>query len=313
MRVIRSRRPRSARSSRGLVAALLAVVLTGVSTANAAEGQPAKKDTPAPIQRLIEPFVSFSTSVEPARARPGETVTYKVTTTLQNPWHIYGYAKEQPQPPAPRNTQFDLFETGGLEPVGDWKSTPEAERKPEPAFDNRVFGIHEGKVVWSQSLKVPADATPGQRSIISQVYFQICDPTSCKPPTYKSLEPAELTILPGGGSGQGAAAGAGTEGASRTSTDASDAGTAAPGPATEPQPESVATVPSPANDEGEAASGEARESSRGDTAAVVASTGDRQKSEVERKIGEGLIPFLLFSRSEGSPPSSCRASGRWSP
>src|SRR4051794_13887094 len=96
--------------------------------------KPAQKDSST---RAKPKDVVLTTSVTPAEAKPGETVTYQVTAKLKPGWHIYTQAKSQ-EGDGPRNTLFDLFDTGGLEVVGDWKASKKPESKAEPAFDNKV-------------------------------------------------------------------------------------------------------------------------------------------------------------------------------
>src|SRR6516164_1669522 len=74
----------------------------------AAEGpQPAKKDS---NQRFKPKDATLTTAVEPAQARPGDTVTFKVAAKLQPGWHIYPYAAPDAQQTlGPVKTTFDLF------------------------------------------------------------------------------------------------------------------------------------------------------------------------------------------------------------
>src|SRR5689334_2649191 len=80
--------------------------------------KPAQKDSSV---RAKPKDVVLSTSVKPAEAKPGDTVTFQVTAKLKPGWHIYTQAKTQ-EGDGPRNTLFDLFDTGGLEVVSDWKA-----------------------------------------------------------------------------------------------------------------------------------------------------------------------------------------------
>ena len=119
---------------------------------------PAQKDSPT---RARPKDATLSVSVEPAEARPGDTVTLKVTAKLSPGWHIYTQAKTQ-DGDGPRKTVLDLFDTAGLEVAGDWKASRKPESKAEPAFENQVFEYFEDEVTWSIPLKVPASASPGQ-------------------------------------------------------------------------------------------------------------------------------------------------------
>lgn len=157
--------------------------------------KPTRKDTNL---RMRPKEASFAAAVVPAEAKAGETVSYRVTASIARPWHIYAYDATQPDE-GPRNTQFDLFGTGGLEVAGSWEPDNPPEQKPEPAFPNLPFvSLHEGEVTWSISLRVPPGAAPGSRTVQSQVYFQLCDDRGCKPPTYWTVPEAMLTVLPGG-------------------------------------------------------------------------------------------------------------------
>ncbi len=62
-----------------MVAATL-VIVAGPDSSRAAEVKPIKPDTPAHLQ---PGEITFSTSIAPERARPGETVTYQVTAKLE--------------------------------------------------------------------------------------------------------------------------------------------------------------------------------------------------------------------------------------
>lgn len=181
------------RSPPGL--ALLAVGLTSLFLSTAAFGadatKPARKDTPAKLQ---PPEAKFTTKITPATAKPGDTVTYTITTKLAPEWHIYTFA-EKPQKNGPANTQFDFFDPAGLEVEGTWKADRDAEKKVEPAFPDLPFvEFYEEEVSWSIDLVVPTTATPGKKSLKSQIQFQICDPKRCKPPSRVTVPPATLNV-----------------------------------------------------------------------------------------------------------------------
>ncbi|QEH36409.1 Thiol:disulfide interchange protein DsbD precursor [Aquisphaera giovannonii] len=156
--------------------------------------RPAQKDS-SPRARPRD--VTLSLAVEPAEAKPGQTVTLKVTAKLNPGWHIYTYAKKQ-EGDGPRNTLFDLFGPAGLEIAGPWKASKEAESHAEPAFENKVFSYYEDEVTWSLPLKVPADAAAGKKQIRLQASYQICNAESCSFPGRWTLPAATLTVLPRG-------------------------------------------------------------------------------------------------------------------
>ena len=113
----------------------------------------------------------MTTSIQPAEARPGDTVTLKVTAKLNPGWHIYTQAKNQ-KGEGPRKTVFDLFDTAGLEVAGDWKADRKPESRAEPAFDNQTFEYFEDEVSWSIPLKVPSGTAAGKKVIRCQASYR---------------------------------------------------------------------------------------------------------------------------------------------
>ncbi len=157
----------------------------------AADAKPAKKDS-RPGARPKE--ATFTTSVSPAEARPGDTVTYSVTAKIDAPWHIYKYSKT-PVDNGPKYTEFDFFDTDGLKIDGDWTPSVAPIKKKEPAFPDIPFlEYHEDEVTWSLKLKVPADAKPGKKTLKCQAGYMICSDSNCSFPGQWTLPEAELTI-----------------------------------------------------------------------------------------------------------------------
>ena len=109
-------------------------------------------------------------------------MTYKVTAKLEPGLHIYAVAKPDENREGPIPTTFDFFDTAGLKIAGSWKPDREPEARPEPAFNNQIIEFFENEVTWSIPLAVPADATPGKRTLRCQAGYQICNDRSCFPP-----------------------------------------------------------------------------------------------------------------------------------
>ena len=160
-----------------------------------AAGRPAKKDTTAGLRPKE---VRFITSVAPATAKPGEVVFYSVTAIVDPDWHIYRADKGQAAAgDAPIATRFDFFDKGSLQVEGEWETTTEAIKKKEPAFPDLPFvEFYEDTVTWSIRLRVPPNAKAGDAVLRSQIYFQICDAKSCKPPARVTVPDAKVTIRP---------------------------------------------------------------------------------------------------------------------
>ena len=172
---------------------LIGLVFAGSSVVCAADEppKPAQKDSSL---RAKPKDVVLTTSVQPSEARPGSTVTFKITAKLNPGWHIYTQAKTQ-EGDGPRNTIFDLFDTAGLERAGDWKADRKPESRAEPAFENQVFLYFEDEVSWTIPLKVPANAAAGKKQIRVQASYQVCNAQSCSFPGHWTLPDATLTVL----------------------------------------------------------------------------------------------------------------------
>ena len=160
------------------------------------DAKPAKKDSST---RVRPKEATFTTSVTPSTAKPGDLVTYQVKAKIAPPWHIYKYSKT-PLDNGPRLTEFDFFDTAGLTPEKEWTASPKPLRKQEPAFPEIPYlEYHEDEVVWSQQLRVPADAAPGTVTLQCQVGYMICSDQNCSFPGQWTLPPAKLTIKGTGG------------------------------------------------------------------------------------------------------------------
>jgi len=231
---------------------------------------PAQKDSSA---RIRPKGVTLTTSVEPAEARPGESVIYRVRADLEPGLHIYAVANAGANQPGPIPTTFDFFDSGGLKIAGDWKPDHAAEARPEPAFNNQIIEFFENQVTWSVALSVPADAAPGKRTLRCQAGYQICNDRSCFPPGRWTLPDVVLTILPASGK------------AAATSNLDRDKIVALASP--DPAPRPVATI----QPQAPASGGEEPARTTGASAAPV--------SEIAQRAQEGLIPFLIASAFGG--------------
>ncbi len=173
--------------------ALLGIMVMGSvpGQSPAADAKPVKKDS-RPAARPKE--ATFTTTVTPAEAKPGDTVTYQVTAKIDENWHIYKYSKK-PIDNGPKYTEFDFFDPAALKIEGDWSPSVAPTQKKEPAFPNLPFlEYHEDEVTWSIKLKVPLDAKPGKKTLKCQIGYMLCSDENCSFPGQWTLPDAELTI-----------------------------------------------------------------------------------------------------------------------
>ncbi len=176
-----------------LVSVWVGGILESPKAAMAADPpKPAKKDSRAFIKSKN---ATFTTSVEPAEARPGETVTFKVTAKLEPGYHIYKYSKE-PAASGPVNTTFDFFDPAGLKVEGDWAASKEPERHKDPNFaDLGALEYYENEVAWTIKLQIPPGAEPGKKIIRCQAGYMVCDDKTCSFPGQWTLPEAVLTVV----------------------------------------------------------------------------------------------------------------------
>jgi hypothetical protein len=179
-----------------MVAGMVAGSLTLPASATADDApKPANKDTGAgqkPAQATL------TATVEPAEAKPGDTVSFKVTAKLDAGFHIYKYSTEKGDGPVP--TSFDLFDRAGLETEGDWKASRDPEKHKDVNFpDLAAVEYYEDEVTWTIKLKVPAAAATGKKTLRCQARYMICDAKTCSVPGRWTLPDAELSITSGDG------------------------------------------------------------------------------------------------------------------
>ncbi len=249
--------------------------------ARPAQALPAKKDSDPALRPLQ---ATFTASIEPAQAGLGGIVTYKVTATLEPGYHIYQYSNTAG--PGPIATTFDFFDRQGLELDGDWSASRAPIKHKEPAFEEVPFVEYfEDEVTWSVKLKVPAGGAPGKRTLRCQVYFQICNASTCSPPVYVTLPEAELNVL------------AGSTKASPAIASSAPAPAQAGGDSAGPRAITPVTSPPSPFDNGPPKEGGSPEASP--RQAPASSGAPVVQSEIAQQARAGLIPFLLASALGG--------------
>jgi thiol:disulfide interchange protein DsbD len=282
----------------------------GAAAEAAAPPAPKKKDS---NPRIRPKGVTMTTTVEPEQVAPGDEVTYQVTAKLQPGWHIYDL-DDNPPDLGPVPTSFDFFDKAGLISDDTWKPSQPPIRHPEPAFNNLVVSYFENEVTWSQTLRVPADAQPGERVLRCQARYQICDPKSCSPPGQWTLPDVSVTIVAATAkaeTGNAKNVAASPKAANRppaagnptASTEAAKATATAgvnetPAPTSASAPAATAAIGSPSTAKVEDRSVTATPTPETSASApTVAARG--VQSEIAQKAEQGLLPFLIASAIGG--------------
>src|SRR5262249_14182523 len=133
---------------------------------------------------------------EPATAKPGQTVTWKLFVELAPGWHTY--PTSQVDPKADDNVTAITFPEGGDVAFVDSLKEPAFKSKAEPEAGIRELHYLEDKtLVWERKAVVSANAKPGRIEVKVPVRIQVCDANRCLP--WQDLEfVAPLTIASDG-------------------------------------------------------------------------------------------------------------------
>jgi hypothetical protein len=126
--------------------------------------------------------------VEPATAKRGETVKWKLTIELAEGWHTYPTKQLDPKHDSYVN-KIRFANTAAVVFVDDVKEPDLKVRIEEDAKLGEVEGIG----VWERPLVVRPNAKPGKVKISVPVTVQVCDKTGCLPPKKLNVD-VELTI-----------------------------------------------------------------------------------------------------------------------
>lgn len=269
-------------SNKTLKWSLLICVLALIMPSTLLAQQPKKKNS---SERLKPKAATWTTKVEPSVAKPGDIVKFTATAQLQPGWHLYKVAKVPQTDSGPRQTEFDLFQTGGLVVKGDWTPSKDLIRKKEPAFPELEFvEFYSDEVSFSISLEVPANAASGDHKIELQAYYQLCNDQNCSIPGRWTLPAAILTI-------EGGQAKATPEQNNEIATGSANLSGSVP-----PQAETAKTTDSVTIAEKKTA--EPTSDARSATNSSP-SSGSGQLSDVQKSLDQGLIPFLLVCAGGG--------------
>ncbi len=167
---------------------VLAVLLMFTPMAFSAE-KPVTTPLPKGVQKVEVGF-------EPAEARPGQVVTFKLTVTLAEGYHTYPLLQADKQA-AEMVNKIDFPEAGPIVFVGEAVNPPAPESKAEPLLGIKSLNYYSGKVVYERKAVVSPKANAGAINVaIPKFVLSVCDKDSCFPP--KTLAPeAAFKVLDG--------------------------------------------------------------------------------------------------------------------
>jgi thiol:disulfide interchange protein DsbD len=157
---------------------------------------PAQFDSGKTTRQLTfeQVVTEIATKIEPAAARPGDTVTWRLTVELLPGWHTY--PTKQTDPEAQQQvTKFTFPTDGDLKFDEKFSDPPGAITKAEPGANIDKLIMYEGKVVWERKAVVSASATSGTKIITVPVRIFACKESCLPPRTIKTQ--ARFTVVDG--------------------------------------------------------------------------------------------------------------------
>jgi hypothetical protein len=132
---------------------------------------------------------------DPAEARPGQTVTVKVTIELNDGYHTYPTAQPDPAAAGMANS-FKFPKDGPVIFVGPTADPKEFETKAEPELGIKELRYMGGAVTFTRKAVVSPKAAAGPAAAKLNLSLLVCDKNVCFPPKDVPLE-AGLKVLPG--------------------------------------------------------------------------------------------------------------------
>ena len=139
---------------------------------------------------------SVEATVEPAEAKPGQTVKFKLTVKLNE--GFYTYPLKQVDAKAKAMVNKITFPTGGsLIFVGEAIDPMGFDAKKEPLLEIEELRTYKESVTFERMAVVSPNAKPGAASVkLDSFKLSICDATNCFPT--KTLTPeAKWKVLEG--------------------------------------------------------------------------------------------------------------------
>lgn len=139
---------------------------------------------------------SVSAKFEPAEAKPGQTVTFRLTVDLNDGYYTYPTAQAD-KAAATMTNQLKFPAPGAVVFVGAVTDPPIFDEKSEPDLGIKAYRVNPGTAVYTRKAVVSPKAAAGPVSVkLPAVRLQVCDKNNCFPPKAVPVE-ATLKVLDG--------------------------------------------------------------------------------------------------------------------
>ncbi len=168
----------------------LALALTCLAAVAPAADPPKKPDWFSKASK------EFTATCDPAEAKPGQTVTFKLTLHLNDGYTVYP-TKQPDRPAAGMVSKIDFPKPGAVVFVGTLADPPSPKTKAEPELGIEKLHYYTGKVVWERKFVVNPTQAAGDVTVqLPNVKLTVCDATNCFPAKAQTPE-AKLKVLAG--------------------------------------------------------------------------------------------------------------------
>lgn len=156
-----------------------------------------------PLGNSAKPPAWYATAVksveaafEPAEAKPGQTVTLKLTVKLNPGYHTYTL-KQPDKPAAGMVNKLTFPDPGTVIFVGEAADPDDYKTKSEPDLGITELRYLPGTAVYERKAVVSPKAKAGDATVtLTSFKLSVCDKDNCFPP--RTLTPeAKLKVLSG--------------------------------------------------------------------------------------------------------------------
>lgn len=133
---------------------------------------------------------------EPAEAKPGQTVTLKLTVTLEDGYYTYPLVQTD-KAAAGMVNKLEFPKPGAVVFVGEPLDPTGAKAKAEPILGIESMLYYTGTVVYERTAVVSPTAKAGEAAVeLPKFLLSVCDKDNCFPPKTHKPE-AKLKVLDG--------------------------------------------------------------------------------------------------------------------
>jgi thiol:disulfide interchange protein DsbD len=118
--------------------------------------------------------------IEPAEAKPGQTVTIKIRVELNPGWYTYPTVQED-KGAYGQVTTFKYQKSESVIPVGTAIEPPNPKAKPEPDLKIEKLSYYPGNVIFERKAVISPLAKSGDASVAMRMKILVCNDKNCIP------------------------------------------------------------------------------------------------------------------------------------